>query len=239
MLRKFGLKCECASPHWLHPYSHGVAGYRCRLRKPLLHDTVAEDTQRPAAIRGVPYPICDPSPCHRRRFRQYCGECIIYSRSLTSQIHSAAIVSLYLRGWTRWGEIALLRHGFYAMAWGEEWGRHLSSDAGIDSSNEVSVQKQSAFFVQDQDPKVHASPRPLPSIRGHPADSAPRRQQTRRSDHPYDENTRRADHDPRGILGTTTDAPSPGSLGFVVLSLPTDGQACAGGDRGQWRECHA
>ena len=98
ILRKIGLKCECASPHWLHPYSHGVAGYRCRLRKPLLHDTVAEDTQRPAAIRGVPYPICDPSPCHRRRFRQYCGECIIYSRSLTSQIHSTAIVSLYPRG---------------------------------------------------------------------------------------------------------------------------------------------
>ena len=46
-----------------------------------------------------------------------------------------------------------------------------------------------------------------------------------------------------GIFHTTTDASAPPATGlgpfFVVRSLPTDGQACAGGDRGKQQERHA
>jgi dynein light intermediate chain 1 len=52
----------------------------------------------------------------------------------------------------------VLRDGFDAKAWGEAWEHDLSSDAGVDSDDDDGARKMYASLVQDQGPKVRASP---------------------------------------------------------------------------------
>ena len=66
ILRTICLKCAC---HFFIPFSFS---WRVQRRKPLLHDTATDNTQRLAPIRA-PCPICTPSPFPRRRVRQHCS----------------------------------------------------------------------------------------------------------------------------------------------------------------------
>lgn len=68
ILRTICLKCASLYSSSFIPISFSW----CRRRKPLLHDSTANDTSRPTPIRA-PCPICTSSPFPRRRPRQHCS----------------------------------------------------------------------------------------------------------------------------------------------------------------------
>ncbi|KAN0140396.1 hypothetical protein V8E53_001605, partial [Lactarius tabidus] len=119
-------------------------------------------------------------------------------------------------GWGSWGKIVVLRDGFDAKAWGEAWGRDLSSDAGVESDGDDGARKMYVSPVQDQGPK----PIPLRPLNNPTPEQAFLSKK-------YDENAR------RGIFRTPTDASAAPAAGLVgplcssSFSLPTLERALA------------
>ncbi|KAI0082346.1 hypothetical protein K474DRAFT_1585636 [Panus rudis PR-1116 ss-1] len=102
-------------------------------------------------------------------------------------------------GWDSWGKIGVLREGFDAKAWGEAWENDLTGNAEED---EPAARKLYSSLVPDMGPK----PQPLPPL------NSPTPEQIFLAKH-YDENTRRADRDPRGAFRNPTENPSAGIVG--------------------------
>ncbi|KAI9457300.1 dynein light intermediate chain-domain-containing protein [Russula earlei] len=125
-------------------------------------------------------------------------------------------------GWDSWGKIAVLRDGFDAKAWGEAWEYDLSSESGASGRSEGGARKQYAVLVPDQGLK----PTPLPQFNNPTPEQAFLAKN-------YDENTRRADRDPRGMFRSPVDTSAPptaglvGPLGSTSFSLPTVERALA------------
>jgi hypothetical protein len=236
ILRTICLKCAC------HSFIRFSFSWRGRRRKPLLHDTAANDTQRTAPIRAA-YPICTPAPSPDGALDSTAAPV----RNPFPFVHKPNTLDrdriVVPAGWDSWGKIVVLRDGFDAKAWGEAWERDLSSDAGIDSDSDDGARKMYASLVQDQGPKVRSKPpdsfpHPISSRvithsrpRSHPS-TTPTPEQDFLSKN-YDENARRADRDPRGIFRTPTDASAApaaglvGPLGSSSFSLPTVERALA------------
>ncbi|KAF9450664.1 hypothetical protein P691DRAFT_809945 [Macrolepiota fuliginosa MF-IS2] len=117
-------------------------------------------------------------------------------------------------GWDSWGKIAVLREGFDAKTWGEAWERDLDEAAG-QGTGEAGAKRLFASLVPDQGEKPHI----LPPINN------PMPEQTFLLKH-YDENSKKADRDPRASFRNPTDlttgAPAGivGPLGSSSFSMP-------------------
>ncbi|KAH8094829.1 dynein light intermediate chain-domain-containing protein [Cristinia sonorae] len=114
-------------------------------------------------------------------------------------------------GWDSWGKISVLRDGFDAKAWGEAWERDLDWKEG-DPEEEPGARKLFASLVPDQGVK----PPPLPPFNN------PTPEQVFLAKN-YDENSRRADRDPRGAFRNPTEnsaAGIVGPMGSSSFSLP-------------------
>lgn len=135
-------------------------------------------------------------------------------------------------GWDSWGKISVLREGFDAKSWGEAWERDLEETEG-QGTGQAGAKKLFAILVPDQGERVSSTdlsfilslmvpifkPRLLPPI------SNPMPEQTFLLRH-YDENSKKADRDPRASFRNPTDlttgAPAGivGPLGSSSFSMP-------------------
>ncbi|KAI0796973.1 DLIC-domain-containing protein [Abortiporus biennis] len=104
-------------------------------------------------------------------------------------------------GWDSWGKIGVLRDGFDAKAWGEAWEHDLDS-SDDDTSEEAGARKLYISLVPDQGSK----PPPLPPFNN------PTPEQVFLAKN-YDENSRRADRDPRGAFRNPTETAAAGIVG--------------------------
>ncbi|KAF5363392.1 hypothetical protein D9756_000241 [Leucocoprinus leucothites] len=117
-------------------------------------------------------------------------------------------------GWDSWGKISVLREGFDAKSWGEAW-EHDLEEADGQGSGEAGAKKLFAMLVPDQGERPHL----LPPINN------PMPEQTFLLKH-YDENSKKADRDPRASFRNPTDlttgAPTGivGPLGSSSFSMP-------------------
>lgn len=120
-------------------------------------------------------------------------------------------------GWDSWGKIAVLRDGFDAKAWGEAWEHDLDHTEG-EPAEEPGSKKLFASLVPDQGDKVRyfytkvslshhiSQPPPLPPFNN------PTPEQVFLAKN-YDENSRRADRDPRGAFRNPTESTTAGIVG--------------------------
>ncbi|EKM79910.1 hypothetical protein AGABI1DRAFT_119961 [Agaricus bisporus var. burnettii JB137-S8] len=106
-------------------------------------------------------------------------------------------------GWDSWGKISVLREGFDAKFWGEAWENDLEEVEG-QSSGETGAKKLFTVLVPDQGEK----PRILPPINN------PMPEQTFLMKH-YDENSKKADRDPRASFRNPTDLTTGAPVGIV------------------------
>ncbi|GJE84573.1 dynein 1 light intermediate chain [Phanerochaete sordida] len=103
-------------------------------------------------------------------------------------------------GWDSWGKIAVLREGFDAKAWGEAWENDIEQTEG--EPEQAGARKQYSSLVPDQGPK----PTPLPPFNN------PTPEQVFLAKN-YDENSKKADRDPRASFRNPTENPSAGIVG--------------------------
>ncbi|KAK1223342.1 hypothetical protein PQX77_013819 [Marasmius sp. AFHP31] len=112
-------------------------------------------------------------------------------------------------GWDSWGKITVLRE-FEPKTWGEAWEYDLESDAEGDG---VGAKRMFSALVPDQGPK----PAALPPFNN----PVPEQQFLAKN---YDENSKKADRDPRGAFRNPTDTDSAagvvGPLGSTSFNLP-------------------
>ncbi|KAJ3572267.1 hypothetical protein NP233_g3194 [Leucocoprinus birnbaumii] len=106
-------------------------------------------------------------------------------------------------GWDSWGKISVLREGFDAKSWGEAWERDLEEADGH-GSGEAGAKKLFAMLVPDQGERPHL----LPPINN------PMPEQTFLLKH-YDENSKKADRDPRASFRNPTDLTTGAPAGIV------------------------
>ncbi|KAI0311026.1 dynein light intermediate chain-domain-containing protein [Amylostereum chailletii] len=114
-------------------------------------------------------------------------------------------------GWDSWGKIGVLRDGFDARGWGEAWERDLDAAEG-ETVDEPTAVKMYTALVPDQG----AKPPTLPPFNNPTPEQAFLAKN-------YDENSRRADKDPRGIFRQQNETPSAGivgPLGIPSLAMP-------------------
>ena len=234
ILRTICLKCAC---HFFIRFSFS---WRGRRRKPLLHDSAADDTQRPAPIHA-PCPICTPSAFPRRRARQHCGTSAQpipvrpqteYPRprphrraSRLGQLGQDRRVARRLRRKSMgrgMGARSIFRRRRNRL------GQHHRRRAKNVRVPRTGPRAQSTFTLLylTYPLLTPTQPNPLPPLNNPTPEQAFLTKN-------YDENARRADRDPRGIFRTPTDASAApaaglvGPLGASSFSLPTVERALA------------